>query len=193
MKNPRSFIFTAVAKGLFFLLNVFALYLLLRGHNLPGGGFIAGLVTAISIVILSLALGWEEIHRILRVDPVWFAVIGLALAALSGAAPLAWGRPFLEQFMIHAQLPVLGEIHVGTPLLFDTGVLLTVSGTTCKVLFVLGKSTEGLRALVKEEEARYASPVEEPIESERPQFEDASERVETLIASRGKEDSDATG
>lgn len=192
MTNPRSFIFTTVAKALFFLLNVFALYLLLRGHNLPGGGFIAGLVTAISIVMLSLALGWEEIHRILRLDPAWFAVVGLILATVSGAAPLLWGRPFLEQFMVHARVPLLGEVHVGTPLVFDSGVLLVVIGMTCKILFVLGKSTEGLRALVKEEETRYASPVEEPIEAEQPQFEDATERAESGTLA-GKEGDHATG
>lgn len=192
MKNPRSFIFTAVAKGLFFLLNVFALYLLLRGHNLPGGGFIAGLVAAISIVVLSLALGWEEIHRVLRVDPAWFAVVGLTLAAVSGTAPLLWGRPFLEQFTVHAHVPVLGEVHAGTPLVFDAGVLLVVVGMTCKILFVLGKSTEGLRALVKEEEARYASSVEEPIEAEQPRFEDATE-CEEARTPNGREGDHATG
>jgi multisubunit Na+/H+ antiporter MnhB subunit len=164
MNQPRSFIFATVARGAFFVLNVFALYLLLRGHNLPGGGFIAGLTTAISIIMLSLALGWEAIHRVLRVDPVWFTVAGLALAALTGAAPMLWGRPFLEHFMAHLPVPVLGEVHVGTALLFDTGVFLVVVGIACKIIFVLGKSTEGLRALVREEEERYASSVEEAIE-----------------------------
>jgi multisubunit Na+/H+ antiporter MnhB subunit len=164
MNQPRSFIFASVARGAFFVLNVFGLYLLLRGHNLPGGGFIAGLVTAISIILLSLALGWEAIHRVLRFDPVRLATLGLALAALSGAAPLLWDRPFLEHFMAHLKVPLLGEVHVGTALAFDTGVFLVVVGITCKILFVLGKSTEGLRALVQEEEARYAAPVEEPIE-----------------------------
>ncbi|MDW8310796.1 MAG: MnhB domain-containing protein [Verrucomicrobiales bacterium] len=192
MINPRSFIFTSVAKALFFLLNLFALYLLLRGHHLPGGGFIAGLVTAISIVLLTLALGWEQIHRLLRLDPAWLAIAGLLLASGSGAAPLLWGRPFLEQFMVQVSVPWLGVVHVGTPLVFDAGVLLVVGGMTCKILFVLGKSTEGLRALVKEEEARYASPVEEPIEAEQPQFEDASERAEAGRLD-GKEEDDATG
>jgi multisubunit Na+/H+ antiporter MnhB subunit len=164
MSQPRSFIFATVARGAFFVLNVFALYLLLRGHNLPGGGFIAGLVTAISIIMLSLALGWEAIHRVLRFDPVRLATLGLALAAVTGAAPLLWGRPFLEHFMAHVNLPLLGEVHAGTALGFDTGVFFVVVGITCKILFVLGKSTEGLRALVREEESRYAAPVEEPIE-----------------------------
>ncbi len=61
-------------------------------------------------------------------------------------------------------MPLLGELHVGTPLLFDIGVFLVVVGVTCKIIFVLAKSTEGLRALVQEEEARYSSPRETPIE-----------------------------
>jgi NADH:ubiquinone oxidoreductase subunit 5 (subunit L)/multisubunit Na+/H+ antiporter MnhA subunit/multisubunit Na+/H+ antiporter MnhB subunit len=162
---PRSVIFVAVGKGAFILLNVFALYLLLRGHNLPGGGFIAGLVTAISFVMLSLALGWEKLDRVLRLDPVALAVGGLGLALVSGAMPMFWGRPFLEQFMTHVQVPFLGEVHVGTTLLFDAGVFLVVVGVTCKLLFVL-RMSDGRGGLSAAEQVRYASPVEEPIEPE---------------------------
>jgi len=169
MTESQSYIFKAVVRLLFFLVNFFALYLLLRGHNLPGGGFIAGLATAISLILLSLAIGLEELHRVTRLDPVRLAVGGLALATLTGAAPLLFGRAFLEHFSLHLEdVPLLGEVHVGTPLIFDVGVYLVVIGITSKIIFVLGQSTHGLRALVSEEEARYSSPVEEPIEHEIP-------------------------
>jgi multisubunit Na+/H+ antiporter MnhB subunit len=164
MKPRPSLIFSTVARLAFFVLNLFALYLLLRGHNAPGGGFIAGLVTAISLVMLSLALGWDETRRILPLDPLRLAYAGLALAVATAAAPLAWGRPLLEQFMVHWHVPVLGELHFGTPLAFDTGVLLVVVGITCKMIFILGRSVDGLAPLSPEETRRYAASVEEPIE-----------------------------
>lgn len=169
MTGPQSYIFKAVARFLFFLVNVFALYLLLRGHNLPGGGFIAGLATAISLILLSLAIGLEELHRVMRFDPVRLAAAGLALATLTGAVPLFLGRAFLEHFNFHfSDVPLLGDLHVGTPLVFDVGVYLVVVGIACKIIFVLGKSTQRFRALVAEEEARYSSPVEQPIEEDTP-------------------------
>lgn len=173
MTGPQSYIFQAVARLLFFLVNVFALYLLLRGHNLPGGGFVAGLATAISLILLSLAIGLEELHRVMRFDPVRLAVAGLAVATLTAGAPCLFGRPFLEHFAVRLSgLPLMGEVDLGTPLGFDLGVYLVVVGIAGKILFVLGKSTQGLRALVAEEEARYSSPVEQPIE---PETTDASE------------------
>lgn len=166
MNEPRSFMFNAMVRVVFFLINVLALYLLLRGHNAPGGGFIAGLATAISLILLSLALGLEELHRLIRLDPVWLAATGLLAAILTGLAPVALGRPFLEHFNFHFHhVPFLGELHVGTPLVFDLGVYLVVVGVTCKMIFVFAKSAQGLRAMVAEEEHRYSSPVEQPIEA----------------------------
>jgi multicomponent Na+:H+ antiporter subunit B len=159
-------LYKAVAVGGVFVVNVFALYLLLRGHNLPGGGFIAGLVTAISMIMLSLAIGLEEIHRVLRFEPVRLAAAGLVLAVMTGVLPMLFNRPFLEQFNIYIGVPMVGEVALGTPLLFDAGVYLLVVGVTTKVVFVLATSTQGFRALVKEEEARFSSPLEQPIEEE---------------------------
>jgi len=165
MTGPQSYIFKTVVRLLFFFINVFALYLLLRGHNLPGGGFIAGLATAISLILLSLAIGLEDMHRVMRFDPVRLAAAGLMVATVTGAAPILFGRPFLEHFDFHfTRVPVFGDLHVGTPLVFDIGVYLVVVGIACKIIFILGKSTQRLRALVAEDEARYSSPVEQPIE-----------------------------
>lgn len=164
MKGLDSYIFKTVVRFSFFVINVFAIYLLLRGHNLPGGGFIGGLASAISFLLLSLAVGVEDLHRVMRFDPVRVAGAGLGLATATSAAPLVVGKPFLEHFNFHVPLPLLGELHIGTPLVFDIGVFLVVVGVTCKIIFVLAKSTEGLRALVAEEEARYSSPRETPIE-----------------------------
>lgn len=179
MLGPRSYIFERLVRVVFFLVNMVALYLLLRGHNWPGGGFIAGLASASSLILLSLALGVAAMPRILRFDPVRLAAAGLLVAALTGAAPLLAGRPFLEHFHTHLHgVPLLGDVHVGTPLLFDLGVYLLVVGIACKLIFVLAQSTQGLRALVAEEERRYSSPLEQPLE-------------ETAGADDGKERTDA--
>lgn len=167
MTGPESYVFRTIVRLSFFVINVLAIYLLLRGHNLPGGGFIGGLATAISLVLLSLALGLKEIHRVMRFDPVRVAAGGLVVALGTSAAPVLFGRPFLEHFSLHlSRVPLIGELHVGTPLLFDFGVYLVVVGITAKIVFVLAKSTQGLRALVQEEEERYSSVRETPIEEQ---------------------------
>lgn len=165
MIGPHSYIFDRLVRVVFFLVNVFALYLVLRGHNLPGGGFIGGLASAISLILLSLALGVEAMPRILRLDPVRLAAAGLLLATATSAAPLLFGAPFLEHFSVHLhKVPLLGDVHVGTPLAFDLGVYFLVVGIASKMIFVFTLSTQGLRALVAEEERRYSSPVEQPLE-----------------------------
>lgn len=164
MNATRSVLFEPVARGLFFVLHVFALYLLLRGHDLPGGGFIGGLVSAIAWVMLGLALGWDEAGRVLKVDPARLAVVGLLIAAVTGWVPMLFGDAFFEQFFWHGTVPFLGEIHVGTPLAFDAGVFLVVVGISVKMIMVLGRSTSGLSAFTAAEKERYASVLEEPIE-----------------------------
>lgn len=166
MNAPRSYVFNTVVRLAFFLINLVALFLLLRGHNLPGGGFIAGLAAAISLVLLSLALGVEPLERLIRLDPVRLAAAGLALALVTGLAPAAFGRPFLEHFSIHLHaVPLLGDIHVGTPLLFDVGVYLLVIGITTKMILAFTRSTQGPRPLSPADQARYSSPLEQPLES----------------------------
>lgn len=164
-RSLTSFIFRSVVQFLFFIINLFALYLMLRGHNEPGGGFIGGLATALSLILLSLGLGWQALDRVLRFDPVRLAGAGLLLAAATSAAPMLWGRPFLEHGHLHLHhVPLFGELHLGSPLLFDGGVYLVVVGITCKIILVLGRSTTGLPALTASDRQRYSAPVEREIE-----------------------------
>ena len=160
-----SYIFRTVVQFLFFIINMFALYLMLRGHNYPGGGFIAGLATGVSILLLALALGAQGVDRYLRFDPIRLAASGLLLAALTSLAPALFGQTFLEHFHIHLHhLPLFGDLHIGTPLLFDGGVYLVVVGITSKIILILGKSTSGLPALSPADRRRYSSPLEREIE-----------------------------
>lgn len=159
-----SIILRAVAAFLFFLVNVFALYLLLRGHNLPGGGFIGGLGSALSFILLCLAFGVEKTQRVLRVDPLRIAAAGIAVAFGAALLPLIVGEPFLRHFHLDVSAPFIGKLSLGTPLVFDIGVFLVVVGVTTKLIFVLVRSITGLVALEPGERNRYGSHLESPIE-----------------------------
>jgi multicomponent Na+:H+ antiporter subunit B len=164
MKTPDSFILESFARIAFFFINLFALYLMLRGHNLPGGGFIAGLVTAISFVFLSMALGFDEIRRILTIDPIRIGACGLILAVLTAEGPMLIGERFFTHHMWHFKLPLLGEIEAGTTLLFDLGVYFIVVAVSVKIILVLAWSTSGMTTFLPNEVERYASVLERPIE-----------------------------
>ena len=174
MKLNDTIILRAVVSLLFYFVNVFAVYLLVRGHNQPGGGFIAGLSSALSFILLSLAVGVETAQRILRVDPVRIALVGLLIAIGSSMAPMLVGDAFLNQYNVKlGSVPLLGEVPVGTPLVFDIGVFLAVIGVTMKFIIVLARSLSGLIALDPAERRRYASRLESPIEESGPREDEA--------------------
>ncbi len=114
------------------LLALVSLMLLWRGHNLPGGGFIGGLVAASATVLLALAFGVARARSVLRVSPVVMLAAGLALAAGAGVIGLVQGEPFLTGNWIFP-----GGLPLGTPLLFDVGVFLTVLGAVLHMLLPL--------------------------------------------------------
>jgi multicomponent Na+:H+ antiporter subunit B len=119
---------------------VTAIALLLQGHNLPGGGFIAGVltVTAFALVYIIFGLDYVETELLDRECGHVFA-IGLAVAAGSGIAAMALGYPFLTQavaFLEH--LPVYGELEVASALVFDLGVYAVVVGALLTILAEVG-------------------------------------------------------
>lgn len=161
--NPNSIILKAVARLLVFFINTFALYLLLRGHNNPGGGFIAGLVTAISLVLLVMSLGIDEVKRIIRVDPVFLTLIGLFLAYIPSLIPTLFNLSFLKQTFYHGVFPLLGEVHVGTPLIFDLGVYFVVVGITTKIIMTFSYLIYERKDYFLEEQFKYSSSHDEPV------------------------------
>ncbi len=130
---------------------VLSVYIYWRGHGLPGGGFIAGLVTAAALVLQYMALGQARAESLLlgaggRRYVRWIG-IGLGLAWLTGVGAFALGRPFLTSAHGHPIVPVLGELPLATAALFDLGVYVTVVGATLLMLSVLGAaSKEGSKA-----------------------------------------------
>jgi multicomponent Na+:H+ antiporter subunit B len=132
----NTLIFRVMAGPIVTVMLIFSVFICLRGHNEPGGGFIGGLIAAAGIAVLGIADGSAAARRALRVDPMAIAGAGVVMAALSGLASLFTGSPFLTS--IWAYLP-LGETSVplSTPLVFDIGVYLVVFGTLAAVALAL--------------------------------------------------------
>jgi multicomponent Na+:H+ antiporter subunit B len=121
------------------LLLLFSVFLLLRGHNEPGGGFSGGLVAACAFVLYGFAFNVHEARRALPVEPRTLIGAGLLVAVVSGLlAPLA-GRPPMTGLWIKLPAPGWGEISLGTPLLFDLGVYLVVVGITLTIILSLAE------------------------------------------------------
>ncbi|MEC7119983.1 MAG: monovalent cation/H+ antiporter subunit A, partial [Pseudomonadota bacterium] len=113
---------------------VFSLYIFMRGHNMPGGGFIAGLITAVALVMQYMALGQAKAEQLMQAEQGrrferWIAY-GLFIAGLCGVLAFFFGRPFLTSGNVYVTVPVFGQFHVASAILFDLGVYLTVVGAT---------------------------------------------------------------
>ncbi len=116
---------------------VISVFFLLRGHNAPGGGFVGGLVMATAFIVQYMVSGTLWIESRMRIHPQYSIALGLICAATAGAA--AWLRSdnFLTSLEWHAEVPLIGEIHVSSTLLFDLGVYLLVVGATTLMLIAL--------------------------------------------------------
>jgi multicomponent K+:H+ antiporter subunit A len=121
-------------------------YIFWRGHNLPGGGFIAGLVTAVALVLQFMAMGQQRAEALLHAAGgrrfVQAIGIGLGIAWLTGVGAFAFGSPFLTSAFGHPVVPLLGELPLATAALFDLGVYITVVGATLLTLTVLGAASK---------------------------------------------------
>jgi len=117
------------------LLLVFSVFLLLRGHNEPGGGFVGGLIAATAFCLQVIAYDVRTARRILRLDPRVMIATGLLLAAVSGLYTMFTGAPFLTSSWWDIKLLGLATIHLGTPLIFDVGVYHVVLGVTLLLVF----------------------------------------------------------
>ena len=114
-----------------------AVYLLLRGHNLPGGGFVAGLTLATGVILQYMAGGTRWAESRLAIRPVRWIGVGLLLAAATGLGSWLFAHPFLTSHTAHLHLPLLGELHLPSAFFFDLGVFSLVVGATGLVLIAL--------------------------------------------------------
>jgi multicomponent Na+:H+ antiporter subunit B len=135
-----SLIFATATRVIQPLMLLYSLFLLVSGHDEPGGGFAGGLVAAAAFTLHAIAYDVEQARRALRVHPLSLVGAGLLVALASGVPALLEGRAFLTSRWTAIRLPAFGEVDVGTPLLFDTGVFLVVMGVT--LTFVLSLAEE---------------------------------------------------
>ncbi len=116
---------------------VVAMHFLLRGHNEPGGGFVAGLIVAIALLTQYIVAGTRWVEFRVRLNPPRWIALGLLLAAATGLGAIAFGYPFLTTRTLHVSLPLVGDVHLPTATFFDLGVFAVVVGSTLLILTAL--------------------------------------------------------
>ncbi len=172
-------ILTSISMALLPLALLVSAFIFLRGHNQPGGGFIAGLITAVALILLYMARGveWAQQRLDFPYQPV--AIAGVGIATLTGLGSWLFGRPFLTSAFGHFHLPLVGDFELATALLFDLGVYLAVVGATLMILANLGKVTTPHRPAKESPPADPEQPSRSQREPARPPKEPARSQKET--------------
>ena len=134
-----SIILRTATRYMFPPLVVFSVYLLLRGHHFPGGGFVGGLFAGSAFTLYALAYNVESARKLLRVQSRDITTIGLAVALLSGIPAVFSGNAYLTGTWWEIPLPSGAVLDLGTPLIFDVGVYLVVLGVLLTLVFSLGE------------------------------------------------------
>jgi multicomponent Na+:H+ antiporter subunit B len=120
------------------LLLLFSVFVLLRGHYLPGGGFVGGIIASIAFVLHAFAFGLRSTRKLLRVRPMRLMPAGLALAVFSAILPFFQGLPIMTALWLNEPIPVIGL--VGSALLFDIGVYIVVLGVALTIIFSVSEA-----------------------------------------------------
>ena len=177
--NPRNVSDTAVGylmvpavltRVLLPITMLLAAHLFLRGHNAPGGGFVAGLVMSIGLLAQFMIAGTQWVEAHFNLDLRRWISYGLLIAGLTGLGSLALGYPFMTTHTAHLTLPLLGEVHLPTAALFDLGVFMVVVGSTLLMLTAIAhQSIRRQRKPVRDEGATSESVA--PDREEREEYE----------------------
>ncbi len=133
----RSILLPLATRYLMPLLLVFSIFLLIRGHNEVGGGFVGGLVASSALMLYGIAVSPEALRKLLPVSPERMVASGLFVALISGLFAVFAGKPFMTGLWFETEIPVIGK--VGTPLLFDVGVYLLVVGIVVWILLTFAE------------------------------------------------------
>ena len=134
-------LFVVAARWLLPLALVVSIFILLRGHNAPGGGFVAGLITAVALIMQYMAHGVAWATSRLRLDYTRLAAAGLLVGGATGVGAWCFGKPFLTSTHAEPVVPVLGALPLASAALFDLGVYLAVVGTTMLALVSLASAS----------------------------------------------------
>jgi multicomponent K+:H+ antiporter subunit A len=138
-RDPYPPILTVLSRVLLPLALMVSVYIFLRGHNQPGGGFIAGLITSIALILQYVCSGSEWVRQRLPVDYGRLSVSGVLIAWLTGVASFLFAYPFLTSAFTHVHWPWVGEFEIASAMAFDAGVYLAVLGATLLMLSQLGQ------------------------------------------------------
>jgi len=117
---------------------LFALHLLLSGHDRPGGGFVGGLVAGATIALIFVAGGMDDVRSVVPVRPWTILGGGLAVAASVATVPILLGNPVMDNWKLSMDLPLLGDAKISSALVFDIGVAAVVIGTIFMVFEAFG-------------------------------------------------------
>jgi multicomponent K+:H+ antiporter subunit A len=137
---------SVIARLLFPIALVVAAHLLLRGHDEPGGGFVAGLAVAVAMILQYLVAGTQWVEARANVRPTRWIGAGWLLATATGLGALAFGHPFLTSHTAHPSLPAIGEVHLPSATFFDFGVFAVVVGATLLLLILTALAHQSIRA-----------------------------------------------
>jgi len=139
VKLKESPVLVSIVHLVLWPVKLLALWIFLRGHHLPGGGFIAGLVMAGAVALLrGMAYGYEEAVRLLDIPFPAVLGLGLAVATVTVLGPALLGHPVMKHAFGRLSLPLLGEVEWATAVLFDLGVFVVVVGTVKAILLQIG-------------------------------------------------------
>jgi multicomponent K+:H+ antiporter subunit A len=141
-----------VSQALLPLALMVSVYIFFRGHNLPGGGFVAGLITAVAMILQYVAQGVDWVKPRLKVEYSTLIALGILCASATGLASWLFNKPFLTSWFDYFDLPLIGTIELASAIAFDLGVYLTVVGSTLLILANLGKVTTRYRPVHKEQQ-----------------------------------------
>ncbi|HRW62445.1 MAG TPA: MnhB domain-containing protein [Bacteroidales bacterium] len=126
--NIRNIILEKVVQLFLKIMLIYSVYLLLRGHNNPGGGFIAGIIASTGFIFYAMIYGTEKIKKLMFFSSRQWIGFGLMFVFISAIIPLFFTKEILTGVWINVEHSITGAIHLGTPLLFDTGVYFSVTG-----------------------------------------------------------------
>ncbi|EPX83137.1 multisubunit potassium/proton antiporter, PhaA subunit/multisubunit potassium/proton antiporter [Rubellimicrobium thermophilum DSM 16684] len=141
---------------------VTGLFIFLRGHNMPGGGFIAGLVFSIALLVQYMASGWDWAQQRQRIPEHALVAAGVLAAAFTGLGAILLGLPFLTSGYDYFTLPVVGEFELATAMLFDIGVSLTVVGAVMMALSQLARVAQRAETLPADRSPMDIDPSRDP-------------------------------
>ncbi|MEQ1941653.1 monovalent cation/H+ antiporter subunit A [Mesorhizobium sp. VNQ89] len=134
-----------IMRWMFPVVVLFSAYLFIRGHDLPGGGFAAGVTMAIGFLLQYLAGGTRWVEDRLRILPIRWIGVGLIVAAMTGMGSFLFGYPFLTSYFQYTEIPFIGKVPTASALLFDLGVFSLVVGATVLMLIAIAHQSLRLR------------------------------------------------